>query len=492
MLCTISNEPPEEPVISRSSGHLFEKRLVEKYIQQNGTHPVTQETITTDDLLPLQSARVVQPRAPSQTSLPALLKSFQNEWDALALELYNVKLKLKTTQKELSTALYQNDASVRVIATLRRERDEARHALSNLSVSAPPAGHSTSGGGGGGDAMDVDNGVLSAGLAETVNRTKAELSKGRKKRTVAAGTAPVEAVAAFTPQHQLQLPLEQVAALDMAQDCVAVGGPSSNSIVLYSKAKKEVGLTLDVGAPVSAILVVDKQETMDAMHLIACTTEGTMTYFNTVEKIGTFKEHAGPITGVAIHPSGKIVATVGADTSMTFVDITGDLRSVRSLTDAALTACAFHPDGHLFAAGSEPGDIKLYDTISRQHMATFTIGAPIQAIVFSENGYHLAVAGKGLSTVTVFDLRKDGDAARAKVFEHDSPVDCIAWDFSSQYLAIGGSSGVSVQQWVKSSKSWNEILKTAVPAAALEWTKTARELIVSSREGLLTVLSHEE
>lgn len=471
------------------AGHLFEKRLIEQYIQQHGTHPVTKEPITTDDLVAVHTARVVQPRAPAQTSLPALLKTFQNEWDACTLELYTVTEKLKTTQKELATALYQNDAAVRCIARLKRERDEARHALSNLSVSGPPAGQSSSGGSG--EAMEVDNAFPEV-LTEIVNMTKEELSKGRKKRAVPAGTATADGISGFTPQNQFQLPLEQVAALDVGRDFVAVGGPLSNSVVFYSKDKKDVSTTFTVDAPVSGLAKFDALEKMDEMCLVACTTGGSVAYFNDGQLIGNLIEHVGPVNGVAVHPSGKIFATVGADRSMNFYDISECVQAARSVTDAVLTACAFHPDGHLFAAGAETGDIKLYGTISRELMATFTIGAPVQAIVFSENGYHLAVAGKGLSTVKVFDLRKEGDAACCKVFEHDGPVDCLAWDYSAQFLAMGGSSGVSVQQWVKSSKSWNEIFKSSLPAVALGWNHTAKQLVVSSREGLLTVLSNEE
>lgn len=378
-----------------------------------------------------------------------------------------------------------------MIANLKRERDEARHALSNMSVSGPPAAAGSNAGGG--EAMEVDSVALPDSLAEAVRLTQADLSKGRKKRQVPAGTATGEAIAGYTLLEKYQLPLEQVATLRVAADFVAAGGPSSHSAVLYSKTKKEVRATLDAGAPVSALVELDELDRMDDMTILACTTDGHLVFFNNGQLVGRVQYHAGPINGVAVHPSGKIVATVGADKSINFVDFgAAGMPSMRSFTDAALTACAFHPDGHLFAAGSEPGDVKLYDTVSRQHMATFSIGAPVQAIVFSENGYHLAVAGKGLSTVTIFDLRKDGDAARAKVFEHDGPVECLAWDFSAQFLAMGGASGVSVQQWTKSSKSWTEILKTAEPAAAVGWTRTATELVVSSHEGLLTILSHKE
>ena len=83
----------------------------------------------------------------------------------------------------------------------------------------------------------------------------------------------------------------------------------------------------------------------------------------------------------------------------------------------ALTSCAFHPDGHLFAAGTTSGEIKLFMTNTGEEAAAFSLGAPVQAIAFSENGFWFAATAKGQTTVTVFDLRKQGDAAQAKVLD---------------------------------------------------------------------------
>lgn len=77
----------------------------------------------------------MRPRPPTLTSIPALLATFQNEWDALALETYNLKEQLARSREELATALYQHDAAVRVIARLSKERDEARDSLSKITVS---------------------------------------------------------------------------------------------------------------------------------------------------------------------------------------------------------------------------------------------------------------------------------------------------------------------------------------------------------------------
>jgi pre-mRNA-processing factor 19 len=139
--------------------------LIEKYIEENGKDPVSGQDLTLDDLLPIQSARVVRPRPPTLTSIPALLSTFQNEWDALALETYNLKEQLTRTREELATALYQHDAAIRVIARLTRERDEARNALSRVSVSA--------GGLNNGDAMAVDSEGLPEDLVAKVDETQA-------------------------------------------------------------------------------------------------------------------------------------------------------------------------------------------------------------------------------------------------------------------------------------------------------------------------------
>lgn len=154
---------------SRSSkliraGNVFEKRLIEAYLSENGKDPVTNDELTIDDLVELKSPRIVRPRPPTLTSIPSLLSVFQNEWDALALETYTLRQHLTQTRQELSRALYEHDAAVRVIARLSRERDEAREALSNITVNRDATTN--------GDAMHVDSQELSRDLIAIVQATQ--------------------------------------------------------------------------------------------------------------------------------------------------------------------------------------------------------------------------------------------------------------------------------------------------------------------------------
>ena len=153
----------------------------------------------------------------------------------------------------------------------------------------------------------------------------------------------------------------------------------------------------------------------------------------------------------------------------------------------ALTTGTFHPDGHLFAAGTSQGDIKLFRTDTLEEAATFQLGAPIQAVTFSENGFWLAATAKGQSSVTIFDLRKEGDAAAVKTLEVGGSVLSLSWDYTGQFLATAGPSGVTVQAYAKSSKKWSEPFRSAVPGVAVKWGELGQNLVTVNQEGVVNV-----
>ena len=51
----VSGEVPEHPVLSPISKHIFEKRLIEKFIAENGTDPITGDILTEIELIELKS-----------------------------------------------------------------------------------------------------------------------------------------------------------------------------------------------------------------------------------------------------------------------------------------------------------------------------------------------------------------------------------------------------------------------------------------------------
>ena len=193
LLPTVSGEAPQIPVVSKKSGHLYERSLILKYIAENGRDPVTGDALTVDDLVELRGTHMideherrraltiscaadksVKPRPATSTSVPNLLVSLQSEWDSVVLETFQLKQQYSAVRQELSRALYENDAAKRVIARLTKERDDARAALASVKATsggAPPVEEPSV------SRMDIDESAETNGLSE------ADIGKMQEKAT---------------------------------------------------------------------------------------------------------------------------------------------------------------------------------------------------------------------------------------------------------------------------------------------------------------------
>lgn len=125
---------------------------------------------------------------------------------------------------------------------------------------------------------------------------------------------------------------------------------------------------------------------------------------------------------------------------------------------------------------------------SGANAANFDESGPIQALSFSENGTWLAAASKGSTTVSVWDLRK---SSQIKVLDIGSQIGWLRWDYTGQFLAVASPSGIAVQQYSKSTKEWSELLRSAVPAVAVEWGYKGQNLISLGPDGAVTVIGPE-
>ena len=259
------------------------------------------------------------------TSIPALLSTFQNEWDALILETYQLKQQLAETRQELSTALYYNDSAQRVIARLQGERDEARDALGRVTVTANGAGASN------GDAMQVDGQELPETIVAKIEDTQSKLQSTRKKRPVPADWTTGDAVATYDTKStaDTQFTGAKKLAVDATGDFFLCGD-SDGDIGVYDLKSSSFTTRSNIGAGgvLGGAWAQDKA--------VVCTTSGAVVVTSGGSVQAKFQQHAGAATAVAAHPCGDIVASCGIDKSYVLYDLHESKVLTQIYTDSGL------------------------------------------------------------------------------------------------------------------------------------------------------------
>jgi pre-mRNA-processing factor 19 len=218
---------------------------------------------------------------------------------------------------------------------------------------------------------------------------------------------------------------------------------------------------------------------------VVATSAGTVKIFEDGNEIAQVGSHAGAVKSLSVHPSGKLLASAGADKRVALYELSSFKTASQLYVEAEITCTAFHVDGLLLFVGCSDGNIRVFNINTGVEMVTLETGAPVLDIKFSENGTWFAVLNQGSTSVSIWDIRKQ---TVIKVLESGSPVTSCSWDLSGMYLAIAGSGSVSVQQYTKASKSWSELMSKAVPAKDVAWTTNAAELVALTPEGGLSLL----
>jgi pre-mRNA-processing factor 19 len=490
MICSISGQSAQEPVVSKN-GDIFEKRLVVKHIETHGTCPITNEALSVDDLIPIRTSNpnAVKPRQLSDASIPGMLQTFQNEWDALMLETFNLKKQLNTTRQQLSHSLYQNDASCRVIARLLKERDTARKELEQLK-SVVSSGNFQS-------KMEVENTLpgLDAEAKNKLDLKNKELSTVRKLREVGPEVATVEDIKQWTmiysqTPHKASLP--GILCLELHptnQDLVMTGGVDKTAVVFNRRtAKKDitlVGHTKKVSSvkfhPTSDVLMTGSADSTVKIWSKAGDTH---------KAHHTIGLHTQEVVGLSLHATNDYLVSASKDKTWAFHNVeTGKtLLQVTDVDDSPLTCVMFHPDGLILVTGTEDSLIRVWDIKSLKNVATFRghKGA-IADLKFSENGYYLATSAQD-NALKLWDLR---GPKNINTMQMDSHVLSLDFDYSGKYLAA--AIGREIRTFT--SKPPNDHVLTldehTSDVTCVKWGKDAQFLVSTSMDRSLKFWSRK-
>lgn len=344
------------------------------------------------------------------------------------------------------------------------------------------------------------------------------LSKSRKKRPTPADWATPGDVSSFKTISTSPLPSGDGALSFAVQGSYAAIASPSGDVSVWELGSETLERTLQAGESVAAVVWTGPKLVLGAQH------SGAVKVFEAGALRASLQGNAGGVAALALHPGGEIVASVGGrDKTFLFYDLVGLKIVTRVVTEdgewfldayaqlellltimPVLTTCAFHPDGHLFAAGTDQGAMKLFMTKTGEDAASFSLPAPsaVRSLVFSENGFFFAVTASGApGTVFVFDIRKEGAAALVKTMELGDDVGAVeglAWDYSGQFLAAVGADGsVVVQQYNKGKKAWTEAFSekevlAGRHAVGLQWGEDAKSLVAVTKDGSVVVVGVEE
>ncbi|KAL4706320.1 hypothetical protein ACJJTC_004929 [Scirpophaga incertulas] len=448
--CAISNEVPEVPVVSPSSGAVFEKRIIEKYVIENGVDPISGKELRVEDLIEIKTPAIVKPKPPSATSIPATLKSMQDEWDALMLHAFTQRQQLQTARQELSHALYQHDAACRVIARLTKEVTAAREALATLkpqagiSMTQPTQQAEAAAGAGAGAGAGAAPLGMSADVVARLQECATALTQERKRRgrSVPEGLQSPDQIRAFATLashpglHSASVP--GILALDINpsdQSKLLTGGNDRNATVFNKDTEQVVAILKGHTKKVTRVIYHPSEDTV-----LTASPDHTIRVWSVANATAQviLRPHEGAVTGLSLHPTGDHVLSTSADRHWAFCDLRAGTVLARVHDAAGLTAAMFHPDGLIFGTGTDTSQVKIWDLKEQSNVANFPghVG-PVTSISFSENGYYLATAAED-ACVKLWDLRKLKNFKTIQLEEGYS-IRELCFDQSGTYLAVAGT-----------------------------------------------------
>lgn len=475
MYCVISGKVPRVPVVSLVSRCIFEKSLLEEYVKVHGKDPVNNKPMSAEQIVPInvdgESLKYVN-SANSATlntnySIPSLLSTLQNEWDAVMLENFELRKNADQLVKKLSTALYERDAAkkvaLRAVSEQRRLQKELDEVVQQIVAGA--------------EEQDSGNdrkrrkvlAVVDSNFSDDILKSSIEYLQATKP---------------LLKQSSIKNSVKNVVVKDISQ----AEEPKISYVSLLNNDKLKSVATHSSAEDTNCVCIYDgsghrqvkelqgQEETVD---FVVPTTSNNFVLKLQNGKLAFFDAEADSFQNVSLDLNQEIIylymhesvrpdlclwADAAGNIGYVSPDGKQDIR-VKSIegNESKYTSADLHKDGILLALGNEKS-VEIFNLSQPEEKPiVFDLGTQIPsgeqitAFKFCPNGFFFAIEVDNKDLYT-FDLRKPQKDAAAEVLD----VENKKWDFdiTGKYLLLAHAlNGTDIQvfflQYVKSSKKWN-------------------------------------
>ncbi|GET89905.1 hypothetical protein, conserved [Leishmania tarentolae] len=504
--CNISQRVPTHPVVSTKSGLVFERSLIEKYLDEHGRCPVTGDPLHKEDLMTVQGAApdvsIVSSGGLGAASVPTLLERLQMEWEGVALEQFSLRQQLTQLQLELAHALQQYDAACRVIARLSKELDSLR-------------------GGKGVAAEEADKGpdavVVPAAVVRRMDAAEKAARHARKQRKDAAGSA-ASAPSKLTEEAQWMLTSSSSVSASSVRSAVRLAAAAENSspgvfvsaitgdhaIVRYSSdGFSEVARGIGHSAAVHTLV------SQPGDILLSAAEDQTVRVWSTKGAALTVMHTLRYASGVAAMSQrtvdGAYILSGAADGVLTFSDLESGVHVVETApltldtASRALTCVELHPYSSLAAVAFQPTELQLWDARELRadtfisHVRGAAPRTHICSASFSADCVSLA-AGLTDGSVYVWDLRQVSAPVAMLPPNTEAIPATVRYAPDGRSLIVGGR-GVVLYDCARLSVSSGAV--DAVATAGLQtggvcdvcWTTSGRDVLCGTVDGVIRLYS---
>ncbi|VEU22217.1 DEKNAAC103247 [Brettanomyces naardenensis] len=464
MICSISGEPTSDPVLSLKSRRVFDRRLIAEYLAENGKDPISEEPMTESDLVAIDTSvtsNVVTTRKSNQDSIPSMLAMFQNEWDSLSLEIFELRKQLIELKKELSLSLYRQDAAVKVASRAMKERDEARQALQDLATKI----------GSGNIPDEVEEEEESA---EGVTEEESLLPEKYAKLLTD------EQHSLFTrhkaEKHKLPFVLTADSKLNVVRSIKR--DTSHREYKMFRRSGSQVAIVylngdgeiVDVGSKEiklvtnfkvdrrSQILGLNWFHTADGEESLLVTIKGKVINITGGNGKGFDYIKSGyPLKAVVVHPSLPVSILLSANRYSIYYERTVIYKSP-TVQGTEITGGAIHNDGVVMALSLADSSVDIYDIVQQKKLLTIepppSSNEKVSQLLFAPNGFWLLIK-YGTSAIGVYDLRKGSFQSVLEFSNVTSIHSRFSLDPASRILLLGNWYAV----YEKKAKHWSEPLE---------------------------------